>query len=102
MVEKAFIEIRAGSDRLEAAGSIASRLVGDLLVSKQKLRQAEAIQLVRINREREAPNLGFASRPFVLCGLPSSALPKALCCMSAAMASFCCRLPVTGTASMSH
>ncbi len=42
----------------------------ELLISKQKLRQAEASQLVRINREREAPNLGFASRPFVLCGLP--------------------------------
>ncbi len=42
----------------------------ELLISKQKLRQAEAIQLVRLNREREAPNLGFASRPFVLCGLP--------------------------------
>jgi hypothetical protein len=70
VVEKAFTDIQAGFDRLEAAGSIALRFAGDLLVSKQKLRQAEAIQLVRINREREAPKIGFASRPFVLCGLP--------------------------------
>jgi hypothetical protein len=42
----------------------------ELLVSKRKLRQAEAIQLVRLNRDGANPNLGFASRPFVLCGLP--------------------------------
>ena len=40
------------------------------MVSKQKLRQAEAIQLVRLKRESVNQNLGFASRPFVLCGLP--------------------------------
>ena len=42
----------------------------ELVVSKRKLRQAEAIQLVRANRESEGQNLGFSSRPFVLCGLP--------------------------------
>jgi hypothetical protein len=41
-----------------------------LLVSKQKLRQAGTIQLVRVKRECEHQNLGFSSRPFVLCGLP--------------------------------
>jgi hypothetical protein len=43
---------------------------GNQWVSKQKLRQAEAIRLVRVNRENRTQNLGFASRPFVLCGLP--------------------------------
>lgn len=42
----------------------------ELRISKQKLQQAEAIQLVRSNRESRTPHLGFASRPFVLCGLP--------------------------------
>ena len=32
--------------------------------------QAEAIELVRLKRESVTQNLGFASRPFVLCGLP--------------------------------
>jgi hypothetical protein len=55
---------------LESVRSIAGRLPGELWVSKQKLRQAEAIRLVRVNRENRTQNLGFASRPFVLCGLP--------------------------------
>jgi hypothetical protein len=38
--------------------------------SKRKLRQAEAVQLVRLHRECATQSLGFASRPFVLCGLP--------------------------------
>jgi hypothetical protein len=42
----------------------------ELLVSKRKLRQTETIQLVREKREAETQNLGFSSRPFVLCGLP--------------------------------
>ena len=54
----------------ETAGDLLKRHHPELLVSKQKHRQAEAIQLVRLNREGANPNLGFASRPFVLCGLP--------------------------------
>ncbi|QOY92132.1 replication protein RepA [Paludibaculum fermentans] len=42
----------------------------ELLVSKRRLRQVESIQLVRERRETETQNLGFSSRPFVLCGLP--------------------------------
>jgi len=41
-----------------------------LLCSKQTLRRADAIELVRLKRESSAQSLGFASRPFVLCGLP--------------------------------
>ena len=54
----------------ETAGDLLKRRHPELLVSKQKHRQADAIQLVRLNREGANPNLGFASRPFVLCGLP--------------------------------
>src|ERR1700752_1074499 len=42
----------------------------DLIVSKRRLRQTETIRLARENRENEKQNLGFSSRPFVLCGLP--------------------------------
>jgi hypothetical protein len=41
-----------------------------LIISKRKLRHADAIQMVRQKRETEAQNLGFSSQPFVLCGLP--------------------------------
>ena len=58
------------SAALVSVGSILREKQGDLLVSKQKLRHAEAVRLVRVNRESGAQILGFASRPFVLCGLP--------------------------------
>ena len=56
--------------RFERAGDLLKCRHPELVVSKQKLRQAEAIQLVRLKRESVSQNLGFASRPFVLCGLP--------------------------------
>ncbi len=46
------------------------------MVSKQKLHRAQAIEMVRTNRESLTQNLGFASRPFVLCGLPFKRPPK--------------------------
>ncbi len=55
---------------LQSAKSIVRDLPSELLISKQKLRKAETIQLVRVSRENRSQNLGFASRPFVLCGLP--------------------------------
>lgn len=54
----------------EGAGDLLKCCHPELVVSKQKLRQAEAIELVRLKRESVSQNLGFASRPFVLCGLP--------------------------------
>jgi hypothetical protein len=59
---------------LEKAREFLKRSHPELVVSKQKLRQAEAIQLVRVNRETVNQNLGFASRPFVLCGLATLAM----------------------------
>jgi len=55
---------------LERVGAILKSTRGDLVLSKRKLRQAETIELVRLKREGVSQNLGFASRPFVLCGLP--------------------------------
>ncbi|HWF08922.1 MAG TPA: replication protein RepA [Bryobacteraceae bacterium] len=55
---------------LKSAGAILREFHGELLVSKQRLRRAEAIACVRLKRQEASQNLGFASRPFVLCGLP--------------------------------
>jgi hypothetical protein len=42
----------------------------DLVVSKRKLRLADAIACVRMKRQEANQILGFTSRPFILCGLP--------------------------------
>jgi len=55
---------------LEPARTILRSTHPDLVVSKQKFRRAEVIELVREKRETANQTLGFASRPFVLCGLP--------------------------------
>ncbi len=59
-----------GSGGMESAGSALKRLMPELVVSKQKLRQAEGSCSVRWKREEGKQNVGFSSRPFVLCGLP--------------------------------
>jgi hypothetical protein len=60
-------EERAG---LEHAGSLLQERFPELRVSRQRLRQAQSIQFVRERRDKANQQLGFASRPFVLCGLP--------------------------------
>ncbi len=60
----------AGNGGLEAVGSTLKRILPELVVSKQKLRQAEGSSIVRLKREEKKQNVGFSSRPFVLCGLP--------------------------------
>ncbi len=60
----------SSSCELERAGSILKSTHADLFLSKRRLRQAEMIEMVRLKRESVSQNLGFASRPFVLCGLP--------------------------------
>jgi hypothetical protein len=42
----------------------------ELIISKRRLRKVESIECVRLKRESTRQNLGFSSRPFVLCGLP--------------------------------
>ena len=61
---------------LERAGDLLQLQQPKLVISKRKLRQADAIQMVRQKRESEAQNLGFSSRPFVLCGLPVKRPPN--------------------------
>jgi Plasmid encoded RepA protein len=58
------------------AGDLLARTQPQLLVSRQKLRQAESITLVREKRDSQSQSICFASRPFVLCWLPVRQLPK--------------------------
>lgn len=39
-------------------------------ISLQHFRKADGVELVRLRREQGSQSIGFASRPFVLCGLP--------------------------------
>lgn len=55
---------------LEHAGQVLARDFGEFVVSKQKLKKAEGICLVREKRDSATQTLGFTARPFVLCGLP--------------------------------
>jgi Plasmid encoded RepA protein len=55
---------------MESAGASLRRMLPELVISKQKLRQAEGSCMVRLKREEGKQNVGFSSRPFVLCGLP--------------------------------
>jgi hypothetical protein len=60
---------------MEPAGVGLKRLLPELVISKQKLRQAEGTCMVRLKREEGKQNVGFSSRPFVLCGLPARKPP---------------------------
>ena len=60
---------------MEKAASVLKRTRPELIVSKQRFRQVEGIELVRMNREQGIQTLCFSSRPFVLCGLPVRKLP---------------------------
>jgi hypothetical protein len=61
---------------VERAGIILQRTCDGIRVSRQKLRQAETIEMVRVKREQGTQTLAFSSRPFVLCGLPVRRLPN--------------------------
>jgi hypothetical protein len=67
------VALRTGGQQrheLRSAGSVLYDFSPDLVVSKQQIRRAETIACVRQRRQEANQNLGFASRPFVLCGLP--------------------------------
>ena len=61
---------------MESVGELLARTHGDLLISKQRLRQAEGIAMVRQSRERGGQTLAYAARPFILCGLPVRRPPR--------------------------
>jgi Plasmid encoded RepA protein len=61
---------------LESVGELLARTHGDLLISKQKQRQAEGIAMVRQRRDDGSQTLGYTTRPFILCGLPIRRPPR--------------------------
>jgi hypothetical protein len=69
-------QLKCSKSGLVKADSILKSTYGEFIVSKQKLNQAEGISLVKLNREQKTQSLCFASRPFMLCGLPVRALPR--------------------------
>jgi hypothetical protein len=64
------VSVDRGVGQMESAGATLKRMLPELVVSKQKLRQAEGSCIVQLKREEGKQNVGFSSRPFVLCGLP--------------------------------
>jgi hypothetical protein len=46
---------------MESIGELLARTYGDLLISKQKLRQAEGVAMVRQGRERGDQTLAYAA-----------------------------------------
>ena len=65
-----------GFRSFEIAGDILRRSQPDLVVSRKEFRKAESITLIREKRDSRKQSICFASRPFVLCGLPVRRLPK--------------------------
>jgi len=63
------IDFPAGKD-FQRIGPLLARTFPDAVVSKRRMRKVESIECVRLKRETARQNLGFSSRPFVLCGLP--------------------------------
>ena len=61
-----------------AASSLRSLLpsLSSLRVSRFRLRQLEAVTLIREERENGKQALAYNARPFVLCGLPLRPPPK--------------------------
>jgi hypothetical protein len=55
---------------MDSVGTILQKSHSGLLISKQRLRQTESVLMVRLKRESGNQELGYSSRPFVLCGLP--------------------------------
>ena len=59
----------------EQSGEILGRMDLRLVPTSQRLRKIESIECVRLRRQSGSQNMGFSSRPFVLCGLPIKCPP---------------------------
>ncbi len=55
---------------LAPVGSFLADAHPELFISKKSMGKVQSIECVRLKRETARQNLGFSSRPFVLCGLP--------------------------------
>jgi hypothetical protein len=61
---------------IEHTGTIVQQYSGDLMISKQRLRQDEVVEMVRLKRDGSGQNLGFSSRPLVLYALGGKRAPS--------------------------
>jgi hypothetical protein len=61
--------VMPGSRQGESFTSIRT-ILPSIGISKRRLKQLDAIQLVREQRETGRQTLGFNARPFILCGIP--------------------------------
>ena len=66
---------RQGENGLERTSQIFERLRVSPGPSRRRLRKVEFIECVRLRRQSGGQNVGFSSRPFVLCGLPIKCPP---------------------------
>ncbi len=66
---------RQGKRGLEHTSEILNRMPVGPIPSSRRLRKVESIECVRLRRQSACQNLGFSSRPFVLCGLPIKCPP---------------------------
>ena len=55
---------------MEHISQITEREFKEFTVTKRRLKQVEAIEMVRQAREEGNQSIGYSSRPFILCGLP--------------------------------
>ena len=63
-------EGRPGNKGLEHTSEILNKMRPGPAPTSRRLRKVESIECVRLRRQSACQNLGFSSRPFVLCGLP--------------------------------
>ena len=69
-------ESSRGFDSLELAGGSLRRTQAELIISHRKLQQTKKLTLILENRDNRGQSISFASRQFVLCGLPVRRLPQ--------------------------
>ena len=74
------IPIRGDRAKLGSTSDQSFTSVGAALpsigVTKHRLRQLEAVQLIREQRDKQSQDLAFHTRPFVLCGIPLRRPPE--------------------------
>jgi hypothetical protein len=58
------------TEGLQTPGPLLAEPHLELAILKRRMRKVESIECVQLNREADRQNLGYSSRPFVLCGLP--------------------------------
>lgn len=62
--------VQSKSNGFSSLSDCLTRVTPVISISKRRLKQLEAIQLVREQRENRKQTIAYQARPFVLCGLP--------------------------------